>query len=92
MRKRILIALIAGLILSMAWGGLLGYLNGTPPPRAWPPSAALVSWPAGSWVVLFIPSAVFFSACLLMALRRPGGSGRCSQDRSTDDASRHAGS
>jgi hypothetical protein len=92
MRKRILIALTAGLVLSMAWGGLLGYLNGTPAPPAWPLSAALVNWPAGSWVLLFIPSAVFFFICLLVAMRRPGGGGSYSQGRSTGDASRRDGS
>ena len=58
-------AVTVALILSVAYGALAGYLNGTVPPPAWPPSVALLEWPTGSLVTLYVPLAVIWVACFL---------------------------
>ena len=67
---KVFAALMVATFLSVTFGGLVGWLNGSFPPPAWPPSVALLNWPTGSWVSLFIPVAVIYMICLFAALRK----------------------
>ena len=66
---RVRYAILIGLIESITLGWALGTYNGSVPPPG-SDYAAILNWPTGNWVTLFLLLAALWTLCFLCVKRR----------------------